>query len=174
MDTQRTPDISTRPTTRDNGVLLEYSIGDVAPTGQREQTTIPIGEDQIQIKEGRKWPNYSYWCSGLHNHFEKVIPRFLQIGGKQILTKYTRQDQHQQDRDALQNQRQQYELQRQQQQHGREIQENNTDANVDTKTGQNVNKDETVTEIVTVTVPEDRTEDIRPTLTDVLLTHVTL
>ena len=31
---QRTPDLHTRPTTRDDGLVLEYSVGDGAPTSR--------------------------------------------------------------------------------------------------------------------------------------------
>ena len=102
---------------------------------------------------------------------KKAIPRFLQIGGKQIRTKYTGEDQHlQQERDARLQEREKREVQRQQQQYIRENQHNDTDANVTTIT--NVNKPEMNTETVTDTVTEEITEDIRATLTDELLTPV--
>ena len=105
---------------------------------------------------------------------KKAIPRFLQIGGKQIRTKYTGQEQHlQQERDARQIEREKREVQRQQQQYDRENQDNDTDANVTTLP--NVNKPETTTETITdttITVTEEKPEDIRPTLTDELLIHV--
>ena len=105
---------------------------------------------------------------------KKAIPRFLQIGGKQIRTKYTGQEQHlQQERDARQIEREKCEVQRQQQQYDRENQDNDTDANVTTIT--NVNKPETITETITdntITVTEEKPEDIQQTLTDELLIHV--
>ena len=75
-------------------VLLEHTFQDGAPTGQRKLATIQQGKNTLQVKEECKWPNYWYRCSGVHDHIEEGNNTFLQIGGKQVRTKYTGKDQH--------------------------------------------------------------------------------